>query len=174
MTRLAPAAHGDLAGLIRAAGYGWALDRLGSPDRANAWLLRHLAAADACALQRFPDRSVRLTVDALVGLYDRSPHGFRAFMERLFFAGSPQMLVMGWRVLSGAEVRRVSLAFETLQTFRLEVSLRLDRHVGDEVYESDDVEDVAFLRHFATAVRNGHMPQLLGFFPTWPEPQTGR
>ncbi len=164
-TDLGPTSAG-LAGLFRSAGWGWRYDAYGPAEQVEAYLARRLRLADEVAQARFPDGSVRLTPDTIAGLAERTPHKARAFLEQLFGEGEPEMLVMVWRVLNGADVGQVRFDMQQANRFRLEVVLRPDRTGTEESYVSEDVDDVYVIRHFGVSKLNGSLPLFVGFYAT--------
>jgi hypothetical protein len=159
-----------LGTVVRSVGLGWRLDLFGPPDQANEYLQRRLSEGDDVARVRFSDDSVRLTTDNIAALAVQSPDKACAFVEQLFGQGDPQMLVMAWRVLNGADVGAVRLDLDQAARFRLEITLRPDRQGTEEKYESSDVSDLSILRQFGIAKLNGKLPVLIGFYPTWRPP----
>ena len=156
--------------LVRSIELGWRLDLFGPPDQRIAYLQRRLDDGDEAARARFADGSVRLTLSDVATLARHSPNKPRAFVEQLFGQGAPEMLVMVWRVLNGADIGSVHLDLAQASRFRLEIILRPDRLGTEEKYESDDVWDLHVLRQFGISKLNGKIPLLIGFYPTWRPP----
>jgi hypothetical protein len=153
--------------LVRSIQLGWWLDLSGSPQQRIAYLERRLDDGDAAARARFADGSVRLTLNEVAALARQSTDKARAFVELLFGQGAPEMLVMVWRVLSGANIGAVHLDIEQASRFHLEIILWPDRLGTEEKYQSDDIADLYVLRQFGISKLNGKLPLLVGFYPTW-------
>ena len=156
--------------LVRSIDLGWRLDAFGPPDQRIAYLQRRLHDGDEAARAKFADGSVRLTLNDVAALARQSPDKARAFVEQLFVQGAPEMLVMVWRVLNGADIGTVHLDIEQANRFRLEIILRPDRAGTEEKYESDNISDLYILRQFGISKLNGKLPVLIGFYPTWRPP----
>jgi hypothetical protein len=153
--------------LVRSVEMGWRLDLFGSAEQRILYLQRRLDEGDKAARARFPDGSVRITLDNVASFAHQSPVRARAFVEQLFDDGSTEMLVMVWRVLTGAQIGTVHLDLEQASRFHLQITLGPDRQGATETYDSDDISDLHLLRHFGISKLNGQLPLLLGFYPTW-------
>jgi hypothetical protein len=156
--------------LVRSIELGWRLDLYGPLDQWIAYLQRRLHDGDEAARAKFADGSVRLTLNDVAALARQSPDKARAFVEQLFVQGAPEMLVMVWRVLNGADIGTVHMDLAQANRFHLEITLRPDRGGTEERYESDDISDLYVLRQFGISKLNGKLPLLVGFYPTWRPP----
>ena len=155
----------DLQALVRAADPSGFYDRLLSAPPSYAAVGELLEAADAVATGRFSDGSVRLRLDDLIRLHAQAPHQVLAFVQALTETGSPEMLVMVWRILRGMRIENVDLRYAATASFRMAVTLRPQRGTDEERYESDDVFDFNLLRHVSLSKVRGR-PMLDGFFPS--------
>jgi hypothetical protein len=153
--------------LVRSLELGWRLDLSGPVEQRIHYLQRRLDDGDEAARARFSDGSVRITLENVSALAHQSPGRARAFVEQLFDDGSPEMLVMVWRILTGADLGTVHLDLEQGNRFHLVIILRPDRTGSEEKYESDDVSDLRLVSHFGISKLNGQLPLLLGFYSTW-------
>jgi hypothetical protein len=160
----------SLGEVIRALGLGWRLDLYRNAEDWIPHLERRLQEADRAAAARFIDGSVRITLDSLADFAGHFPDRATTFASQLFFQGSPEMLVMGWRVLHEVEVGAVHLDLEQASRFRLEVSLWPDRTGAVEKYISDEVYDMHLIGQFGVSKLNGKFPLLVGFYPAIRKP----
>jgi hypothetical protein len=110
--------------------------------------------------------------ETLIAEYDRNPHKVTAFLQALVSTRSPQMLVMAWRVLQGADIQAIDMKYENLRPawplrnpqFEMRITLSALEGESPEVYESSDVFDATVLRHFGLAKAN-EQPLFDGFYP---------
>ena len=63
----------------------------------------------------------RIDEQTLLAEYRKSPHKVRAFLQAAGETVSPDMLVMAWRLLQGAEVAEVELQYQLQKRFGLRV-----------------------------------------------------
>jgi hypothetical protein len=156
-------AHADpLASLVRDAGEDWLLDEYAPPEGALGHVRRLLGEISAEAVARGLDP---FDETILVAEWEQNPHHVQAFLQTLGGHRSPQMLLMAWRAIRGAEIRDVRLDFRRSRSCDFVVVLRDAEADGrDEIYESDNIEDAALLRHFGIARIDGR-PVFDGFWP---------
>jgi hypothetical protein len=151
--------------LLRAHDLGWLIDMHASPDAALSKLLGQLSAVAT----RYRSRvgvEVSFTPDALTREAVQNPQKVRAFLQALGSTGSPDMLVMVWRILQGMSIREVELSYREQDHFSFGV---LVARPGDEArpverYESNDINDATLLRHFGITTVD-RRPLFDGFFP---------
>ncbi len=153
----------SLEDLVRHAGSGWMLDPVESVHSQGNFLERIIGQVRDTARDRLMD-SLDFTPERLVAAYKKSPQKIRAFIQALGESSTPEMLLMVWRVIHGMTIERLTIHYILEQDFHLEV--RLQSPSGDpmETYESNDVDDLALVRHFAITKTAGR-PVVDGFYP---------
>lgn len=157
-------APSPLERMLRECELGWMIDWYEPPDQSLPHLRQSLADATQEATGRFGAGVLSLTEDDLATEYQANPHKVRAFLQALGTTRSPVMLVMAWRILQGIDVALVDLQYEMRARFNLRVTLRNSYDGRDEMYESNNINDAAMLRHFGiTTIDNA--PLFDGFFP---------
>lgn len=137
--------------LIRNAGEGWLIDWYAPREAALPHLRGVLLAADGAARGRFGAQAPALTPESLIEAYSDNPHKVRAFLQILGSVASPDILVMAWRILQGAEIAAIHLQYHASGPFHLSVRLNSpDAPPAPEEYESNDIDDAVVLRHLGT------------------------
>lgn len=150
----------DLESLFHANGFEWALQMFSPRENAAAYFLERLDKLDTFMGSRNLGNSGP-TLEVLHKLTEHSPFKAAAFFEALVAIRSSEILCAAWRVIQGMSIENLSVAYEHLQTFRLVVSLR-SPYGEAEVYESHDIDDLAFMRHLSKC-KSGGKPLLNGF-----------
>jgi hypothetical protein len=150
-----------LEAILRDRGLEWAITLF--PRGSNA------AAHYLDALRRLTDYvkahrrgEVEFTPEFLESLASVSPHKADAFLQALVSIRSTPMLCAAWRILQGMEVERVEMRYVRLTEFALHVTLR-SPYSETEEYITDDVNDIAFVRHLGKAMVDGR-PLFDGFY----------
>jgi hypothetical protein len=151
--------------LLRECDLGWMIDWHVPKDEAVDFWLRILSDVQEASRQRFGDAAPDLSPDALASEYARNPLKVAAFLQALSGRGSPQMLVMVWRIaIQGLEVESVEMRYQWQTEFNLCVELRSLSGTDPETYVSYDISDAKLIRHFGTFKSNGK-PVFSGFYP---------
>jgi hypothetical protein len=152
--------------LLRENDLGWMIDMYTPRDRAVHFLLGQLDRLSNEFRSRFGYEE-SFAPETLRAAAERNPHKIRAFLQALGVSGSPQMLLMVWRVLQGLNIREAQMSYRELEAFSLSVTLaRADDEQEElETYSTHDINDAALLRNFGITTIDGH-PLFDGFFPT--------
>lgn len=148
--------------VIRKAGEGWLIDWYKSKEDALPHLRKTLSNANAWGKHRFGGDAPDLTPEAIAATYARNPHKVRAFLQVIGSVGSPDFLVMVWRILQGMNVQAIRMEYEADHPFHLYV--RLASPYGQtEEYESNDIDDAVILRHLGK-MKMGEQGVFDGFY----------
>lgn len=151
--------------LFRQAGEEWLIDWYTTRSQALQHLRRLLEQADQRAAQRFGSHAPRLTAEALLQEQEANPHKVRALLQIMASVGSPDMLVMAWRIMQGMNIDAMQMEYEQEKTFRLRIRLvSMDNAIQKEEYETTDIDDAVVLRHFGIMKMNDR-PVFDGFYP---------
>lgn len=153
----------DLEQAIRRAGGGWLIDSFVDREAAVSVIRRRIAQVNALAQQRLGARAPDMSEQELVTLYNRCPLKVKGFFQALGGSGSPDMLLMAWRVIQGMEIKKVDVSFNRRQDFRLSVILESPYGEEDELYESSSIHDFTLLRHIGIMEVDGR-PVFDGFY----------
>ena len=153
----------NLEELIRLSGEGWLIDWYLPKEAALPHLRSLLQRADERLRQRCPNAGYRIDEQTLLAEYRKSPHKVRAFLQAAGETVSPDMLVMAWRLLQGAEVAEVELQYQLQKRFGLRVKVTSPEGQPEEIYESSDIDDAAVFRHFGILKMDDH-PVFDGFY----------
>ncbi len=155
----------SLEKLIRKCGLDWMIDWYVTPNKAIDFWLGFLAEVNSEIRQRFGNDAPNLSPEVLANEYARNPLKITAFLQALSGRGSPQMLVMAWRItIQGFEVESIKMDYLSGDRFSLRVQLRSPSSATAEIYESDNVSDAKLIRHFGTFQSDG-TPRIRGFYP---------
>jgi hypothetical protein len=157
-------APSSLERMLRESELGWMIDWCPPPSAVVPALTRCLEEATTEARSRFGSGGPQITADALASQYKANPDKVRAFLQALVITRSPHMLLMVWRIIEGMEIGAVELTYELQAKFHMRVALRDPGDGKEEVYESDQIDDAALLRHFGISTMNG-APVFDGFYP---------
>jgi len=152
-----------LEDVIRRAGEGWMIDWYAPKHDALPRLREILRRANEWGRARFGGNAPQLTPEAIVNDYAGNPRKVRAFLQVLASAGTPQALVMVWRILQGMDIAAIHMEYDQGQPFRLHVRLISPDGVSEE-YESDNIDDAVILRHLST-MKMGDQGSFDGFYP---------
>jgi hypothetical protein len=87
----------------------------------------------------------------------------KGFFQVLGGTRSSTILLMAWRIIQGMEVKQISLTYERNVSFALQVTLQSPYGDGDEVYESDKIQDFSVFRHIGT-MEVSNQPVFDGFY----------
>jgi len=142
----------------------WLVDSYADPPRALAALSATLETVGEESRARFGSHGPQLSERWLAEEYERKPHKVSAFLQALGATASPQMLLMVWRIIQGAEIRSVRMNHESRNSFHLAVTLASPRDGAPEEYETHDITDASLLRHFGIMKIDGQ-PVFDGFYP---------
>jgi hypothetical protein len=155
----------SLEKLIRECDLDWMIDWYAPQTEAIDFWLRFLAEVNLEFRRRFGDSAPQLCVGALATEYGRNPLKIAAFLQAMSGMGSPQLLVMVWRItIQGLEIESVQMDYYARTSFSLRVKLRSPALPDPEIYESDDIADAKLIRHFGTLKSQGR-PLFSGFYP---------
>jgi len=157
-------ATSDLEQLLRQCDLGWMIDWHEDRRATIASLKKTLENATAESQRRFGSRAATFSEPVLAAEYQENPHKVRAFLEALGATSNPKMLVMVWRILQGASIAKLNVAYEDRKYFDLHIVLELPYGDGTDAYESSDISDAALLRHFGIATLD-NKPVFDGFYP---------
>lgn len=149
--------------LIRTCGEDWLIDWFAPGQSALHHMTGLIARANERLQEKFPGSIDVISEESLVAEYERSPHKVKAFLQAMGETESPDMLVMAWRLLNGAEVSDIELRYQSQKSFYLRVSLMAAEHHGHETYESRDIDDAAIFRHLGILKMND-APVFDGFY----------
>jgi hypothetical protein len=151
--------------LLRDLDLGWMIDMYAPRDRAVPFLLERLERLAAEFRTRF-QHDVSFAPETLRAEAERNPHKIQAFLHALRISGSPEMLLMAWRILQGLSIREVTMNYREQEMFNLSVTLARPGGRQDELetYRTDDITDAALLRHFGITTVD-RRPLFDGFFP---------
>lgn len=99
-------------------------------------------------LTNAPSGLLRTTasVDDLIAEYQRNPHRVSALLQALAFNITPEMLVMIWMVLQGAEIEEIGYSYVRMQSSSLHVSIRLSDQQTRLDFSSNEHWDAAILK----------------------------
>jgi hypothetical protein len=142
----------------------WLVDSQPDPRRALAALSGTLEAIGEESRARFGNEGPQLSERSLAEEYERNPHKVTAFLQALGATASPQMLLMAWRIIQGAEIRSLRITYESRDSFHLALTLASPRNGTAEEYETDDISDASLLRHLGIMKIDGQ-PVFDGFYP---------
>jgi len=160
-----PDSSASLETVLRDCNLGWMIDWYNPREKAISFWLDTLANVTTEFHRRFGDSAPDLNEVTLSKEVARNPLKVAAFLQALSGRGSPQMLVMVWRItIQGLEVESVQMDYHYRTRFSLRVQLRSPSPTASEVYESDDISDAKLLRHFGT-FKSGGQPVFVGFYP---------
>jgi hypothetical protein len=162
---MTPESPAILERLLRDNDLGWMIDMYAPSKRAVPFLLEQLAKLTADFQSRFR-YEVSFAPETLRAEAERNPHKVRAFLQALGVSGSPEMLLMVWRILQGLSIREVAMNYREHRDFSLSVTLARKGEGQDELetYHTKDINDAALLRHFGITTMDGR-PLFDGFFP---------
>lgn len=149
--------------MIRESGESWLIDWYSPRDDAIPHLLEILHDADAAARKRFGAGAPPLTPDSLIAEFARNPHKVRAFLQVIGSVGSPDILVMVWRILQGMNIALIQLEYAESAAFHLYVDLASPESGTLEKYESDNIDDAVILRHLGI-IKMGAQATFDGFY----------
>lgn len=154
-----------LEGLLRDNDLGWMIDMYAPRERAVPFLLEQLARLTAEFRSRFR-YEVSFAPETLRAEAERNPHKIRAFLQALGVSGSPDMLLMVWRILQGLSIRDVAMTYREQEEFSLSVTLAHRGEEQDELetYRTHDINDAVLLRNFGITTVD-RRPLFEGFFP---------
>ena len=151
----------ELEAILREHDLGWAIDIFAPASEAAAHYLRALRELEKYVKDRglgttaFSPRWLRHFVSA-------SPHKAAAFLQALVSIRNIPMLCAAWRIVQGMEIESVEMRYARLSDFSL--SVRLKSPSGEtEEYESNDINDVALIRHLGKSTMDGR-PLFDGFY----------
>lgn len=153
----------NLEQLIRAAGEDWLIDWYAPNDQALPYLQELLLKANARLQQRPHAPGDAIDEDSLVRGYEQSPHKIKAFLQAMGETDSPDMLVMAWKLIQGAEIAAAELHYQLQHTFTLRVQLVSPEDGTTDEYESQNIDDAAIFRHFGI-LKMGNRPVFDGFY----------
>src|SRR5580704_14998039 len=108
--------------LLRENNLGWMIDMYAPSERAVPFLLAQLDRLATEFRRRF-GRDESFAPEDLRTEADRNPHKIRALLQALGVSGSPEMLLMVWRILHGLSIREVKMNYQELEAFTLTVTL---------------------------------------------------
>lgn len=153
----------ELEALLRRHSLGAAIDVF-APHSAVAHYLRQLQSLNELLRARAVE-SPELSPQYLEDLSALSRDKADAFLQALVSVESTEMLCAAWRIIQGMEIDGVSLNYNRLQQFLLQVRLRLPaEHERTEEYISRSINDVSFIRHLGGAELDDK-PVFVGFYP---------
>jgi len=153
-----------LADVIRSCGEAWILDSSGDPHLAIDGVRKRLIDAAAEFAARYGNLEPMLSEGAIIDEFERNPHRVKAFIQALMSGSSPHMLVLVWRILSGAEIRHVEMRYDAEQSFYLQIQLGGGTNTGADTYLSNDIDDATLLRHLGI-LKMDDKPVFDGFYP---------
>jgi hypothetical protein len=119
-------------------------------DRWLDQIANDLGAFAAEYARRFGERPDPLS------LVESDPIRGKAFLQFDTLLASVEMKIMIWRVLQGADIRRVEFHYAADTDSQLSVTIRAPGE-GDETYHGIPFPDFKVLRHFGMMGRNGKL-----------------
>jgi hypothetical protein len=119
-------------------------------------------AADV-ARQRLSEEAPDFSDEMLWELHQRNPHKAAALLQAVSATQNPEMMVLAWRILQGADIHALSLTYQNRREFRLRAELSPASGETPDVYESTDIVDATLLRHLGITKVNGQ-PLFDGFY----------
>jgi len=155
----------QLEAILRSRGLAWAIDMFAPSSQAAAHHLELLARLE----QDIKDRGLgtsSFSPDSLQQLLSVSPYKADAFLQSLVSIRSPSILCAAWRILQGMEIECVEMRYDRLSEFALRIVLRSPDSEPDnetETYESNNIDDVVFIRHLGKSTVDGK-PFFNGFY----------
>jgi hypothetical protein len=152
-----------LARLLHECQLDWLVDSYADPRGALSAPSATLEAIGVESTARFGIGGPQLSEHSLAEQYERNPHKVAAFLQALGTTSSPQMLLMAWRIIHGAEIKSVRMAYEAGDSFHLAVTLTSPRNGTPEDSETDDISDASLLRHLSVMKIDGQ-PGFDGFY----------
>lgn len=135
---------------IRDAGEDWLIDLYGPSDQAIPFLRERIAKINDVAQQRFGKNAPDLSEAGIIATYSHNPLKVKGFLQNLGgtrTARTPEMLLMAWRIIQGAQIDEVNITYRRQKQFHMRVTLRPPDSEGEEVYESSAIQDFAIFRH---------------------------
>jgi len=146
---------------IRQSGQGWLIDDWGSASAAIARVRQLLTESAEKATILLGGNAPEITEAKLLEDYSRNPHRVSAFFQ--IFGGSctPEILIMAWRLMEGADIRSVTVEFRREVGFKLHI---IFESPDDESYISTDINDFRIFRHIGIMKVDG-APAFDGFYP---------
>lgn len=150
-----------LEAILRSRGLSWAIDVFAPRSQAAAHYLDTLRRLEQYVDQRELGKT-SFSPESLERLVSLAPYKADAFLQALVSIRSTPILCAAWRLLQGMEVERVEMRYARLSEFSLRVVLR-SPYDGSEEYESDDINDVVFVRHLGKSAVDGR-PFFDGFY----------
>lgn len=148
---------------IRKSGQGYLIDWHQPQDQALPNLRRIIADTDASGRQRLGEDWEALTPESIAAGFDENPQKVTAFLQVIGTVRTPAILVMVWRILDGANIAQLSVDYQSELHFRMRVTLE-SSFGGEEIYESNDIDDAVILRHIGVMKMNDR-PVFDGFYP---------
>jgi hypothetical protein len=148
---------------IRQSGEGWLIDWFSPPERAMPHIRRTLEAVDREAKKRLGTNAPDLSERALIKEFNRSPVQVRGFFQALGGTGTPDLLLMAWRIIQGMYVKQIQLSYSRKEEFHVTVVLESPYGDPEESYESNNIHDFALFRHIGTMEISGQ-PVFDGFY----------
>ena len=159
--------------LIRECDLGWMIDSYVPQNEAIPFWLESLARVKSEFVRRFGAASPEPSPEALTKEYTRNPLRIAAFLQALSGLGSPQMLVMVWRItIQGLEIESLQMDYLVQTSFSLRVQLRSPASPELETYQSNDIADAKLIRHLGT-LKSHDKPIFSGFYPLRLETRQG-
>jgi len=148
---------------IRDAGEGWLIEMYAPPEEAISHIRQTLADVYTLARKKLGGNAPDLTEKSIISHYNRYPLKVKGFFQVLGGTRSSTILLMAWRIIQGMEVKQISLTYERNVSFALQVTLQSPYGDGDEVYESDKIQDFSVFRHIGT-MEVSNQPVFDGFY----------
>lgn len=153
----------DLEQAIRRAGGGWLIDSFADREAVVTSIRERIVQVNALAQRRLGTRAPDVSEQELVAAYNRYPAKVKGFFQALGGGGSPEMLLMAWRVIQGMKIKKVDVAYNRRLDFRISVILESPYDGEDEPYESSSIHDFALFRHVGVMEVDGR-PVFDGFY----------
>jgi hypothetical protein len=154
----------DLEEAIRQSGEGWLIDRFAPPSEAISIIRRTLGEIDRQGKARLGENAPDLSESALLAEYKRNPQRVRGFFQALGVSGTPEMLLMAWRIIQGMEIKSVELTYLRQQSFQMKVVLESPDGKEDKPYNSENINDFKIFRHIGI-MKIERNPVFDGFYP---------
>lgn len=151
-----------LGTILRDRGLAWAIDMFDPGSRAAEHYLDALRRLEQYIQSRRLG-TLSFSPESVSQLVSVSPHKADAFLQALVSIRSTPILCAAWRIVQGMDIESIEMHYARLSEFKLRVVLRSPYDDTEEEYESDDINDVVFVRHLGKSTVDGR-PLFDGFY----------
>ncbi|MGO8750339.1 MAG: hypothetical protein ACLQNE_30715 [Thermoguttaceae bacterium] len=153
----------QLETILRKRGFAWAIEMFSPSSKAVTRYLETLRHLEEYLKERNRG-TISFLPESLEHLLSASPYKADAFLQALVSIRSTPILCAAWRILQGMQVESIDMRYARLSEFTLRVTLRSPYDETEiENYESNDIDDVAFVRHLGKSTVDSR-PFFDGFY----------